>query len=64
MEIQKNSNENHPSENDVVGELESLVYVSKNKDTNTIVLETLINTQGNYEKYLRIKLTDLESITN
>ena len=52
------------SENDVVGELESLVYVSKNKDTNTIVLETLINTQGNYEKYLRIKLTDLESITN
>ena len=52
------------SENGVVGELESLVYVSKNKDTNTIVLETLINTQGNYEKYLRIKLTDLESITN
>ena len=52
------------SENGVVGELESLVYVSKNKDTNTIVLETLINTQGNYEKYLRIKLKDLENKTN
>ena len=52
------------SENGVVGELECLVYVSKNKDTNTIVLETLINTQGNYEKYLRIKLKDLENKTN
>ena len=52
------------SENGVVGELESLVYVSKNKDTNTIALETLINTQGNYEKYLRIKLKDLENKTN
>ena len=45
--------------NSVVGELESLVYVSKNIDTNTIVIEALINTQGDYEKYLRIYLTDL-----